>query len=301
MPHERLTFDPSAAQDANLGRPRLLGLGNLVRKDLAEWLHGKRPWVVLGVTTFVFALAAANARITEWAARSFPAEPGDGPAKVLSVQPLDNLVFAIGTQFIVLAAIFATMSLLLAERDSGTLAWTISKPVSRTSVLVSKWLTSTLILWVAAVVIPWFTTALVTALYGVPDLAVVIALGVTLITVPAFFVAVALAAATFVPSQAAVGAIGRRGLRGAADRRWRRPGPHTLLPGLDLRLGRGNLDRRPGLPRDARCLARGDGDPVRCGSTATERDGHVARDAGERSSWQSRTDEPAGAISLPRT
>ena len=187
----------------------MLGLGNLVRKDLAEWLHGKRPWVVLGVTTSVFALAAANARITEWAVRSFPAEPGDGPAKVLSVQPLDNLLFAIGTQFIVLAAIFATMSLLIAERDSGTLAWTISKPVSRTSVLVSKWLTSTLVLWVAAVVIPLaVTTALVTVLYGLPDLATVIVLGVTLIAVPAFFVAVALAAATFVPSQAAVGAIG---------------------------------------------------------------------------------------------
>jgi hypothetical protein len=204
-----VTFDPSAVQQTNLGRPRLLGLGNLVRKDLSEWLHGKRPWVVLGVTTSVFALAAANSRITEWAVRSFPAEPGDGPAKVLSVLPLDNVLFAIGTQFIVLAAIFATMSLLLAERDSGTLAWTISKPVSRTSVLVSKWLTSTLMLWVAAVVIPLtFTTVLVTVLYGLPDLAVVIALGVTLITVPAFFVAVALTAATFVPSQAAVGAIG---------------------------------------------------------------------------------------------
>jgi ABC-2 type transport system permease protein len=204
-----LTLDPSTVQNANLGRPRLLGLGNLVRKDLAEWLHGKRPWIVFGITSFVFALAAANARITEWAARSFPAESGDAPAKVLSVQPLDNVLFAIATQFIVLAVIFATMSLLLAERDSGTLAWTISKPVSRTSVLVSKWLTSTFSLWVAAVVIPLsLTTALVTILYGLPDLAIVVALGVTLITVPAFFVAVALTAATFVPSQAAVGAIG---------------------------------------------------------------------------------------------
>ena len=203
-----VTIDPSAVALADLRRARLLGLGNLVRKDLAEWLHGKRPWIVLVITTFVFALAAANARITEWAVRSFPPEPGDGPAKVLSVEPLDNLLFTIGTQFIVLAVIFATMSLLVAERDSGTLAWTISKPVSRTSVLVSKWLTSTLTLWLAAIVIPLvLTTALVTVLYGLPDLAVVIALGLTLITVPAFFVAVAIAAATFVPSQAAVGAI----------------------------------------------------------------------------------------------
>ncbi len=204
-----MTLDPTAVGQATLGRPRLLGLRNLVRKDLSEWLHGKRPWIVLGVTASVFALAAANARITEWAVRSFPADPGDGPAKVLSVLPLDNLMLAIGTQFIVLAAIFATMSLFVAERDSGTLAWTISKPVSRTSVLVSKWLTATLVVWVAAVVIPMaFTTVLVTVLYGLPDLATVIVLGGTLIAVPAFYVAVALAAATFVPSQAAVGAIG---------------------------------------------------------------------------------------------
>ncbi len=203
------TFDPSTAQLAKGRQSRLLGLGNLVRKDVADWLHSMRPWVVLVVTTSVFVLAAANARITEWAARSFPADPGDGPAKVLSVLPVDNVLFAVATQFIVLATIFATMSLLVAERENETLAWTISKPVSRTSVLVSKWLTSTLVLWVAAVVIPLtVTTALVTVLYGIPDLAVVIALGVTLIAVPAFFVAVALTAATFVPSQAAVGAIG---------------------------------------------------------------------------------------------
>src|SRR5206468_1605505 len=82
-----------------------LGLRNLIRKDLAEWLHGKRPWIVLGVTTSVFALTAANARITEWAARSFPADAGDGPAKIISVLPLDNVLIALGTQFIVLAAI----------------------------------------------------------------------------------------------------------------------------------------------------------------------------------------------------
>ena len=204
-----ITADPPAVAGTTVGQPRLLGLGNLVRKDLAEWLHGKRPWIVLAVTTSVFALTAANARITEWAARSFPADPGDGPAKVLSVLPLDNILVAIGTQFIVLAAIFATMSLLIAERDSGTLAWTISKPVSRTSVLVSKWLTSTLILWVTAVIIPLaLTTVLVTVLYGLPDLTAVMALGASLITVPALFVGIALAAATIVPSQAAVAAIG---------------------------------------------------------------------------------------------
>ena len=202
------TFESFENQAVDTRQPRLLGLGNLVRKDLSEWFHGKRPWLVLVITTTIFALAAANARITEWAARSFPAEPGDGPAKILSLQPLDNLLFALGTQFIVLAVIFATMSLLLAERDSGTLAWTVSKPVSRTSVLVSKWLTATVVLWVAAIVVPLaLTTGLVTVLYGLPDIGVVIALAITLAAVPALFVGITLAAGTIVPSQAAVGAI----------------------------------------------------------------------------------------------
>jgi ABC-2 type transport system permease protein len=204
-----VTVDHAGLEQANLDRATLLGLRNVIRKDLSDWFHSKRPWIVIAVTTIVFALAAGNAWITDWVARSLPANPGDGPAKMLSMQPLDNVLFALGTQFIILVVIFATMSLLIAERDSGTLAWTISKPVSRTSVLVSKWLTATTVLWLTAVVIPLtLTTALVTVLYGLPDVATVVFLGVTLITVPAFFVAVALAAATLVPSQAAVGAIG---------------------------------------------------------------------------------------------
>jgi ABC-type transport system involved in multi-copper enzyme maturation permease subunit len=204
-----MTLDPATTEPASAAQAPLLGLANLVRKDLAEWTHGKRAWIVLAVVTVVYGFAAANAWISDWAVRSLPADPADGPAKALSMAPLDNVLFAIGTQFIVLAVIFATMSLLIAERDSGTLAWTVSKPVSRTSVLVSKWLTATLVLWVVAVVVPLaVTTVIATVLYGLPDLATIAALAVTLITVPAFFVAVALAAATFVPSQAAVGAIG---------------------------------------------------------------------------------------------
>ena len=84
-----MTLDPSAVGQATLGRPRLLGLGNLVRKDLAEWFHGKRPWLVLGVTTSVFVLTAANARITEWAAASgrYLNSPA-APFKILPATPL---------------------------------------------------------------------------------------------------------------------------------------------------------------------------------------------------------------------
>ena len=203
------TADTLEYVPARQGAGRLLGLRNLVRKDVLDWGHGKRTWIVAAATTTVIVLGAANAAINQWVIASFPAEAGDGPAKILSVVPIDNLLAGIGTQISVLAVIFATMSLLIAERDSGTLAWTISKPVSRTSVLVSKWLTATLVLWVAAFVIPLaITTGLVTVLYGAPDMAVVVAVALATVMVPAIFVGITLVASTFVSNQAAVGAIG---------------------------------------------------------------------------------------------
>jgi ABC-type transport system involved in multi-copper enzyme maturation permease subunit len=203
------TFDAFEGSTDQRGAGRLLGLGNLVRKDLLDWGHGKRVWIVGVATTAVVVLGAANAAINQWVLGSFPAEAGDGPAKVFSVLPMDNLLAGIATQFGVLAVIFATMSLLIAERDSGTLAWTVSKPVSRTSVLVSKWFTATVVLWVAAFVIPITVTAgIVTLLYGTPDLAAVLALCIAVVAVPAMFVGITLVASTFVSNQAAVGAIG---------------------------------------------------------------------------------------------
>ncbi len=136
------TVDVAGRQLAIHPQRTLLGLRNLLRKDAIDWLLSKRPWIVIVVSLFIFIPAAANSRINEWIIRSFPT--AETSSKVVSLQPMDNLMQAIGTQFIVIAVIFATMSLLLAERDGGTLAWTISKPVSRTSVLVSKWITSTL-------------------------------------------------------------------------------------------------------------------------------------------------------------
>jgi ABC-type transport system involved in multi-copper enzyme maturation permease subunit len=196
---------PGAAPD--VVHPRLPGLRNLLRKDTGEWVHGLRPWVVMVASTIILLLTAANGRIVEWAMRIAP-EPG-AAGDLPSLVPLDNLLMAVGTQTIVFAAIGATMGLLVAERDRGTLAWTASKPVSRTSILVSLWVTSTAMLWLAGVVVPLLaTTALVTVLYGAPDAGTVLVLGVGLAAVPALFVAITLAASTMVSSTAAVAAIG---------------------------------------------------------------------------------------------
>ena len=183
MRHERHP-DRRRARRQRRARGRsatLLGLGPLVRKDFREWLRGKRAWVTALVVTPILGLTAANGAINHWVAASFPAENGQ-QIEPVSMVPLDNFLAAIGTQFVIIAAIFATMSLFATERESGTLAWTASKPVSRLSIWLSKWITASATLFVVAVLIPVaVTTVVVVALYGALDPAIVIATTVALL------------------------------------------------------------------------------------------------------------------------
>ena len=188
---------------------RLPGLGALVRKDLGEWTHGKRAVVVLIVVGLFMILGAANSWINAWVIANVPEAATAGADKVISLAPLDNVLTAVASQIFVFAAIFAAMSLLVGERDSGTLAWVASKPVSRTSILVSKWVSATAVLWVAAGLVPLaLTAAVVTVLYGVPPIGAVVAAGLGIGAAIGLFVAIALAASTFSASQPAVAGIG---------------------------------------------------------------------------------------------
>jgi ABC-2 type transport system permease protein len=112
-------------------------------------------------------------------------------------------------QVFVLATIFAVASLLVAERDSGTLAWVASKPVTRSSIWLSKWISASAILVVAAGLIPLaLTVALVVVLYGVPPVGAVVGLAVGIAALVTFFAAVGLAAGTILPGQPAIAAAG---------------------------------------------------------------------------------------------
>jgi ABC-type transport system involved in multi-copper enzyme maturation permease subunit len=200
----------AASTAAATGSAHLLGFGNVLRKDVREWIRGRRFWAVAIISTLIYTLTSANAWLNDWLRANLPAAgPGEVPPDVLPMDPMSNVLAPIATQFFILAAIFATISLVIAERESGTLAWTISKPVSRTSVLVSKWASATALVWLTAVVIPLAATvAVVVALYGQPELGIVAVIGLGLVTVVALYVAVSVAAAMFVPSQAGVAAIG---------------------------------------------------------------------------------------------
>jgi ABC-type transport system involved in multi-copper enzyme maturation permease subunit len=189
--------------------PRLLGLRNVARKDVADWRHGRRALVIVAISAFWFVGTASAAWINNWVLQHLPAGPGETPPKALPMDPLSNLLMAAGSSFSLLVAVFVAMSLLLAERETGTLGWTASKPVSRTSILLSTWGVSSLALWIVSILVPLVATVVaVGLLYGVPSISAAAVLAVVLGMGTMFVLAVGLAASTVVPSQAGVAGIG---------------------------------------------------------------------------------------------
>jgi ABC-2 type transport system permease protein len=181
---------------------RFAGVRQLVRKDATEWVRSRRIWVILGAVTLFLAFTAANAWIVTQLAGTLP--PGEGPKELPSLGPTENLVGALTSHVFVIAAIFVAGSLIARERESGTLAWVASKPVTRASIWVSKFISSTAILSIVGGVIPLLVSAaIVTVLYGAPPIEIVIGLAIGLTAVTAFFVALGLAIGTVVPGQAA--------------------------------------------------------------------------------------------------
>jgi ABC-type transport system involved in multi-copper enzyme maturation permease subunit len=187
--------------------PRLAGFRALARKDLAEWTRGKRVWVIASVTTVFLGLTAANGAITSWIVANVPdATTQPGP---ISLDPATNFLAAVATQFAVMVAIFASMSLLIAERERGTLSWVASKPVSRGAIWLSKWASAVLIIAIVGGLIPLVATfGLVAGLYGPAGFGALVLATIGVAASVAFITAVVLAASTIVSNQAAVAAIG---------------------------------------------------------------------------------------------
>ncbi|MGH2446611.1 MAG: ABC transporter permease [Candidatus Limnocylindria bacterium] len=196
-----IVSSPAAAGASSVGS--LPGFGGLLRKELTEWRRGRRTWIVFLISAAFMTLTALNT----WLQANLPDEATQGaPAPILD--PFMNLVTGVSSQIFVVAAIFAVMAIITAERESGTLAWTASKPVSRSAIWLSKFVASSVVLWVVAAIIPLIATvALVLALYGPLSAAPVLILAVGMGMAIALYVAVALTASTLVTSQAAVAGI----------------------------------------------------------------------------------------------
>ena len=142
------------------GRP-FLGLGTVIRKEFTEWVRGPKALIILGVSV----LGAVFMTLIPFIAEATTTARDAG---LLSHDPTTNVLLGWTGQVVALIAILSTMALLSTERDRGTLAWTLTNPVSPWSVVTAKYVVAFTVFVATAIVLPMLVSILLaTAVYGV--------------------------------------------------------------------------------------------------------------------------------------
>jgi ABC-type transport system involved in multi-copper enzyme maturation permease subunit len=177
------------------------GFRPFLRKEVSEWGQRRASAATFVGVTALGLLATLATRIDELASGSVPL--------AADLDPTANVIGAQFEQWVLFASIFGSIGLMIGERGSGTLAWTLSKPMSRSSFLLTKWVVAVVMLGLFGIALPLAVcVAVATLAYGsTPDLARVATLGIVLLALPAFFVALNLALSTRTNSQAGLAAI----------------------------------------------------------------------------------------------
>lgn len=203
---------PAIRTIAGGDRSPFLGFGTFLRKEFTDWLRGRRAIVVGAVATVLATLGALSAWLETTVG---DINIGDGAAVVDAVDrvdPTDPTITSLalfGPPIVAFLAIVATMSLFPTERDTGTLAWSITKPLSRTSIVLAKWLAAIVAFGVVALAVPIAVAGLASTLAygGMPDIATVAAVTALHLTVPILYIGITVTAGTVLSSQAGIAGI----------------------------------------------------------------------------------------------
>ena len=192
---------PTTAR-ASTGGGMFLGFGTFFRKEVREWVRGRRAIVVGSVALAVAVLMTVIPYIVS--------KTGAQAGQALSMDPTHNVLVGWAGQTIAIIVLLASMSLLAAERDRGTLAWGLTLPVSPVSILAAKWLAAVVVLAVVAIFIPLTVSiGVATVVYGgLPDVGSIGLFGALFVAVPAFYVALVLALSTVVKGTGGIAGIG---------------------------------------------------------------------------------------------
>jgi ABC-2 type transport system permease protein len=178
-----------------------LGFGTVLRKELTEWKRG-RAALIIGAVSIASAIFTT---VIPFVVRASGEAAQGGPP--LTMDPTANVLLGWrGGQTVAVIAVLATMALISAERDRGTLAWNMTNPVSPTSIIASKFVAALLVIGVAAVLVPLAISVAVAAIAyaSAPDLATVGFFGLLFLTLPIFYVGLTIALGTVVKSTAGV-------------------------------------------------------------------------------------------------
>jgi len=199
-----MTAQPAELVSAPISTPRggpFLGLRTVIGKEFSEWVRGPKALIILGVSV----LGAVFMTLIPFIAEATEEAESAG---LLSHDPTANVLLGWTGQTVALIAILATMALVSTERDRGTLGWTLTNPVSPTSVISAKFIVAFGVFVATAVLLPMLVSVgLATILYGLPDLRVVGTFFVLFMALPAFYIALTVAVGTGVKSTVGVAGI----------------------------------------------------------------------------------------------
>jgi ABC-2 type transport system permease protein len=128
----------------------LLGFVPFFRKEIQEWKRKKRAIAVLILVPLAFSIGTVL--LGKMLGQGSPNVPSQAAPSA------DDLIFA-GTVFsttqlwVYAVTILLSIGLIPKEQDAGTLAWNLTKPLSRPAFLLAKWLVNTVSIWLIAVVV----------------------------------------------------------------------------------------------------------------------------------------------------
>ncbi len=206
MTAQSAALGPTAKGQARSGM--FLGFGTAFRKEVTEWFKGPKTLIVAGISVAGAIFTTLIPFITKATSQAAATGVERSPLN-LTMDPTANVLLGWTGMTVPLIAIVATMALVSSERDRGTLGWSLTNPVSPTSIISAKFLAAFFVFSGAAVVLPLVVSSvLATVVYGgLPNLATIATFGLLFLTLPAFYIALTVGLGAAVKSTAGVAGI----------------------------------------------------------------------------------------------
>jgi ABC-2 type transport system permease protein len=120
------------------------GLGNLLRGEYSAWFKSSRWWKQL-LVWFVIINGMMGLMIV--ASAEAAKDGNDGP-------PILFMYGIFGGMFVAFGVMIIMQRVLVREKQHGTAAWVLSKPVTRTSFIVSRLVVNSIAILLTSVIVP---------------------------------------------------------------------------------------------------------------------------------------------------
>lgn len=120
------------------------GLGNLLRGEYSSWFKSSRWWKHL---LLWFSIINVMMGIMIYAAADAARDGAEGP-------PILFMYGIFGGMFVAFGVMIIMQRVLVREKNSGTAAWVLSKPVTRTAFVVSRLVVNAIAILLTSVIVP---------------------------------------------------------------------------------------------------------------------------------------------------